>query len=411
MENLVKLYPGVRAVDGISFAIEPGEFFGFLGPNGAGKSTAIKILATLTRKTSGKVLVTGYDPDPDANPRAVRRAIGFAMQEVGLDDLATGRENLVLQGLLYGLSRDQTRRRSDEWLLDLLGLNGAPAGRKVGTYSGGMRRRLDLAMALVHRPKFLFLDEPTTGLDPQSRMAIWEHLEHLNREEGVTIFLTTQYMEEADRLCQRISIIDLGKLVAEGTPTSLKAEFPQAQMPGEGGRQEQTGIGHQAVIVKDDIGADVVNLSLDSDSGDADSGVGGFSRAQEMLEGWDSIEAVQPVNGGLSVHVKDGGAAIPRLLKLLGDGGILVTSLTLHQPTLDDVFLKHTGRSMRVEDTRGEALAGFHRALQGRRRQCIGRPSVGSSDLLPLSREPAQHLSGAHSPYPAPYNTRLLFRY
>ena len=380
MENLVKLYPGVRAVDGISFAIEPGEFFGFLGPNGAGKSTAIKILATLTRKTSGKVLVTGYDPD--ANPRAVRRAIGFAMQEVGLDDLATGRENLVLQGLLYGLSRDQTRRRSDE-LLDLLGLNGAPAGRKVGTYSGGMRRRLDLAMALVHRPKFLFLDEPTTGLDPQSRMAIWEHLEHLNREEGVTIFLTTQYMEEADRLCQRISIIDLGKLVAEGTPTSLKA----------------------------DIGADVVNLSLGSDSGDGDSGVGGFSRAQEMLEGWDSIEAVQPVNGGLSVHVKDGGAAIPRLLKLLGDGGILVTSLTLHQPTLDDVFLKHTGRSMRVEDTRGEALAGFHRALQGRRRQCIGRPSVGSSDLLPLSREPAQHLSGAHSPYPAPYNTRLLFRY
>ncbi len=333
VEDLVKLYPGVRAVDGISFAIEPGEFFGFLGPNGAGKSTTIKILATLTRKTSGKVLVTGYDPD--VNPSAVRRAIGFAMQEVGLDDLATGRENLVLQGLLYGLSRDQTRRRSDE-LLDLLGLNGAPAGRKVGTYSGGMRRRLDLAMALVHRPKLLFLDEPTTGLDPQSRMAIWEHLEHLNREEGVTIFLTTQYMEEADRLCQRISIIDLGKLVAESTPTSLKA----------------------------DIGADVVNLSLDSDSGDGD-----FSRAREILEGWDSIEAVQPVNGGLSVHVKDGGAAIPRLLKLLGDEGIQVTSLTLHQPTLDDVFLKHTGRSMRVEDARSEALAGFHRALQGRRRQ------------------------------------------
>ena len=229
VEDLVKLYPGVRAVDGISFAIQPGEFFGFLGPNGAGKSTTIKILATLTRKTSGEVTVAGFDPDE--NPHAVRRAIGFAMQEVGLDDLATGRENLVLQGLLYGLSRDQSRQRSDD-LLDLLGLSGPPARRKVGTYSGGMRRRLDLAMALVHRPKLLFLDEPTTGLDPQSRLAIWEHLEHLNRDEGVTNFLTTQYMEEADRLCQRIAIIDLGRLVAEGTPTSLKA----------------------------DIGADVVNL-------------------------------------------------------------------------------------------------------------------------------------------------------
>ena len=220
VEELVKVYPGgTRAVEGIDFTVARGEFFGFLGPNGAGKTTTMKILSTLLKKTSGRVVIAGYDVDHD--PKSVRRAIGFAMQEVGLDDLSTGRDFLVLQGLLYGLSRAEARRRGEE-LLELVGLT-AVAKRKVGTYSGGMRRRIDLVAALMHRPPMLFLDEPTTGLDPQSRLAIWEYLSRLNRE-GVTIFLTTQMMEEADRLCQRIAIIDRGQIVADGSPQTLKAD-------------------------------------------------------------------------------------------------------------------------------------------------------------------------------------------
>ena len=212
VRDLVKVYPnGTRAVAGIDFDVPREEFFGFLGPNGAGKTTTMKILATLLRKTSGVVTVAGYDVDADS--KAVRRSIGFAMQEVGLDDLATGRDFLQLQGVLYGLSRREARRRADE-LLELVGLAHV-AGQRVGTYSGGMRRRIDLVGALMHDPDILFLDEPTVGLDPQSRLAMWEHLDDLNAK-GVTILLTTQVMEEADRLCRNIAIIDQGQIVAEG---------------------------------------------------------------------------------------------------------------------------------------------------------------------------------------------------
>ena len=219
VDNLVKVYRGgTRASSGLHFSVNEGEFVGFLGPNGAGKSTTMKVLSTLLKKTSGEVVVAGYNVDTE--PHQVRKSIGFAMQEVGLDDLATGWDFLVLQGLLYGLTRLQAKGRARE-LLELVGLVDV-AKRKVGTYSGGMRRRIDMVAALMHRPPILFLDEPTTGLDPQSRLAIWEHLVELKNQ--VTIFLTTQMMEEADRICQRIAIIDRGNIVAEGSPQSLKAE-------------------------------------------------------------------------------------------------------------------------------------------------------------------------------------------
>ncbi len=231
VDNLVKVYPGgTRALSGISFSVTKGEFVGFLGPNGAGKSTTMKILSTLLKKTSGEVAVDGHNVDTE--PHKVRKSIGFAMQEVGLDDLATGWDFLVLQGLLYGLTRSQSKLRAAE-LLELVGLADV-AKRKVGTYSGGMRRRIDMVAALMHSPPILFLDEPTTGLDPQSRLAIWEHLVELNNQ-GVTIFLTTQMMEEADRLCQRIAIIDRGNIVAEGSPQSLKSEITQVRCRGRRG--------------------------------------------------------------------------------------------------------------------------------------------------------------------------------
>ena len=221
VEQLVKVYQGgTKAVAGIDFTVSEGEFFGFLGPNGAGKSTTIKILSTLLKKTSGHVSVAGHDIDHAA--MEVRRSIGVAMQEVGLDDLTKGRDFLVMQGLLHGQSRKEAQRRASE-LLALVELDYA-AQRKVGTYSGGMRRRIDLISALMHSPSLLFLDEPTTGLDPQSRLAMWDHLQDLNRH-GITIFLTTQMMEEADRLCGRLAIIDQGQLVAEGTPEALKDQL------------------------------------------------------------------------------------------------------------------------------------------------------------------------------------------
>ena len=223
VENLVKIYPGdVKALSGIDFNVGRGEFFGFLGPNGAGKSTTIKILSTLLKKTSGRVSVAGFDLEESSSSMKVRRTIGFAMQEVGLDDLSSGRDFLVMQGLLYKLGRREASKRA-EALLELVGLTDV-AGRKVGTYSGGMRRRIDLAGALVHRPEVLFLDEPTTGLDPQSRLAIWDHLNELH-SQGTTILLTTQMMDEADQLCQRLAIIDNGLIVAEGSPETLKDEM------------------------------------------------------------------------------------------------------------------------------------------------------------------------------------------
>ena len=331
VDQLKKVYPGgVRAVAGIDFAVTKGEFFGFLGPNGAGKTTTMKVLSTLLKKTSGRVVVAGHDVDRE--PDEVRRSIGFAMQEVGLDDLATGEDFLALQGVLYGLSRHQARRRALE-LLELVGLTSVRR-RRVGTYSGGMRRRIDLVAALIHSPPLLFLDEPTTGLDPQSRLGIWEYLEELNGR-GVTIFLTTQMMEEADRLCNRIAIIDQGSIVIEGAPEVLKS----------------------------DVGGDVIHLNVDqADEGEAG---GNVERAKELLLAHEDILDASARDGTIAVTAQNGNAAVPEVVRLLDENGVRVTELSVATPSLDDVFLKHTGRTIRDEGTSGDAGDQVMRAWLG----------------------------------------------
>ena len=329
--DLVKVYPGGnKAVSGIDFTVGHGEFFGFLGPNGAGKTTTMKILSTLLRKTSGRAVVAGFDVDKQ--PKAVRKNIGFAMQEVGLDDLATGKDFLVLQGVLYGLSGRAARLRAGE-MLELIGLSSV-ARQKVGAYSGGMRRRIDLAAALMHSPPLLFLDEPTVGLDPQSRLAIWEHLTQINRQ-GVTIFLTTQMMEEADHLCERIAIVDRGQIVADGSPGSLKA----------------------------DVGGDVVHIALDPASVDADGKLA--NKAGELVRGLDYVDSVNSAEAAISITVKDGSAAVPGLVLLLHENLIPIASLSVASPTLDDVFLKQTGRTIRSEEASGDEAAQMMRPMMG----------------------------------------------
>ena len=331
VRDLVKVYPnGTRAVAGIGFDVPREEFFGFLGPNGAGKTTTMKILATLLRKTSGTVTVGGHDVDADS--KAVRRSIGFAMQEVGLDDLATGRNFLQLQGVLYGLSRREARRRADE-LLELVGLTHV-AGQRVGTYSGGMRRRIDLVGALMHDPDILFLDEPTVGLDPQSRIAMWEHLDDLNKK-GTTILLTTQVMEEADRLCRNIAIIDHGQIVASGSPESLKSE----------------------------VGGDVVQIVLNGSDDGPDDALN--EKAEGLVRRQRYVDAVNRADGGIAITVKNGSAAVPELVSLLHDNRVPVASLTVARPTLDDVFLKHTGRTIRAEEATGDEVGEMMRPLMG----------------------------------------------
>ena len=331
VRDLVKVYQnGTRAVAGIDFDVPREEFFGFLGPNGAGKTTTMKILATLLRKTSGTVTVAGYDVDGDS--KAVRRSIGFAMQEVGLDDLATGRDFLQLQGVLYGLSRREARRRADE-LLELVGLAHV-AGQRVGTYSGGMRRRIDLVGALMHDPDLLFLDEPTVGLDPQSRLAMWEHLDDLNAK-GVTILLTTQVMEEADRLCRNIAIIDQGQIVAEGSPESLKSE----------------------------VGGDVVQIVLNGSGDGPDDALN--ERAEGLVRQQRYVDGVSRADGGIAITVKNGSAAVPDLVSLLHDNRVPVASLSVARPTLDDVFLKYTGRTIRAEEATGDEVGEMMRPMMG----------------------------------------------
>ena len=331
VRDLVKVYPnGTRAVAGIDFDVPREEFFGFLGPNGAGKTTTMKILATLLRKTSGSVSVAGHDVDADS--KAVRRNIGFAMQEVGLDDLASGRDFLQLQGVLYGLSRREARKKADE-LLELVGLANV-AGQRVGTYSGGMRRRIDLVGALMHDPDILFLDEPTVGLDPQSRIAIWEHLDDLNAR-GVTILLTTQVMEEADRLCRDIAIIDHGRIVARGSPESLKSE----------------------------VGGDVVQIVLNGSDDGPDDALN--ERAEGLVRQQAYVDAVNRADGGIAITVKNGSAAVPELVSLLHDNRVPVASITVARPTLDDVFLKHTGRTIRAEEATGDEVGEMMRPLMG----------------------------------------------
>ena len=305
VEQLVRDFKkGPRAVDGIDLAVSPGEIYGFLGPNGAGKSTTVLMLTTLLPPTSGRASVGGYDIVRQGSQ--VRATIGAALQEAALDAILTGREHLMLQGTLQGLSASERRRRTDA-LLQRVGLTEA-ADRRVGGYSGGMKRRLDLALALVHSPRILFLDEPTTGLDPQSRSALWEEVARLARDEGMTVFLTTQYLEEADVLADRIGIIDHGHIVAEGTPARLKAE----------------------------IGSPTVEVTpTEPESGD---------RMAELLSGFGEMR--RNGNGSVTVQLPGGEAELAEIVRILDRADLHVQTLQLHQPSLDDVFLAKTGRKL-----------------------------------------------------------------
>jgi ABC-2 type transport system ATP-binding protein len=295
---------GIKAVDGVDLEVAGGEIYGFLGPNGAGKTTMVRMLTTLLRPTGGRAAVAGFDVAED--PGAVRRKIGVALQEAALDPLMTGRELLELQATLHGISRREGALKG-QWLLDRVGLTMA-ADRRVGTYSGGMRRRLDLAAALVPTPEVLFLDEPTTGLDPVSRKAIWEEVRKLN-QEGTTIFLTTQYLEEADQLADRVGIISGGKLVAEGTPQALKSE----------------------------VGRPHLELCLVDQQGNE-------SRAEQVLSRFG--RPLPAHDGTLMVELQNGSSEIGPIVVALSREGLDVESLDLVQPTLDDVFVQKTGQHL-----------------------------------------------------------------
>ncbi len=312
-EGLVRTFPGVRAVDGIDLAIERGRVFGFLGANGSGKTTTIRMLTTLLRPTAGRAFVDGLDVQH--HPNEVRRRIGVALQEAGLDDLQTGRELLTLQGRLQGMSRAEVGPRIDE-LLAIVELEDS-ADRKIGTYSGGMQRRLDLASALVHTPTIVFLDEPTSGLDPISREALWRYVERLNREEGVTLFLTTQYLEEADRLANEVAIIDAGRIVASGSPSALKAT----------------------------IGSDVVSLHIE----DGEEASQAVERASERIRALPGLEELRRTEDALVVYIREGSQMIAPIVTIANETGLSVLEITLHQPTLDDVFLRATGRRLEVD--------------------------------------------------------------
>jgi ABC-2 type transport system ATP-binding protein len=304
-EGLVREFKkGPRAVDGIDLRVDPGEIYGFLGPNGAGKSTTVLMLTTLLPPTAGTARVAGFDVVREG-PK-VRARIGAALQEAALDALLTGREHLRLQCTLQGIPRRDRQRRT-QLLLERVGLTQA-ADRKVGGYSGGMKRRLDLALALVHEPRVLFLDEPTTGLDPQSRSALWDEVARLARENGVTVFLTTQYLEEADRLAQRVGIIDHGRIVAEGTPAALKAEIGRPRLD--------------------------VEPAEPDDRGAIESLLGRFG---EPTAGPSTV---------VSVRLRNGEVPLADVVRLLDAERISVANLLLHAPTLDDVFLAKTGRSL-----------------------------------------------------------------
>ncbi|MBA2174398.1 ATP-binding cassette domain-containing protein [Halobacillus locisalis] len=304
VEHLSKTFKkgNVQAVRDVSFEVEEGEFFAFLGPNGAGKSTTVQILTTLINATGGKALVAGHDVVKE--PDEVRRYIGVALQETGVDPDLTGRELLELQARIFGFNKEGSRKRSVD-LLDIVQLT-EDADRRVGNYSGGMRRRLDLALTLVNEPKILFLDEPTTGLDPSNRMAIWKELRRLNEENGTTIFLTTQYLEEADSLAHRISIINRGEIVATGTPKELKSQ----------------------------IGNDLITLTFKT-KGDLD-------RAEEVLTRSVGEREVIVQNSKLTIYVDDGAQEMVEIVRMLDQEEVEVDSVNLSSPTLDDIFLKIT---------------------------------------------------------------------
>jgi ABC-2 type transport system ATP-binding protein len=310
VRDVVRTFGAVRALDGVSLAFEPGIVYGLLGPNGAGKTTLIRVLATLLAPDSGSVEVAGVDVVRD--PTAARARIGLAGQFAAVDEYLSGRENVVMVGRLYGLPGREARRRADE-VLERIGLTEA-AGRRVGTYSGGMRRRLDLAASLVGRPQVMFLDEPTTGIDPRNRKDLWDMIEDLV-ETGTTVLLTTQYLEEADRLADRIGVIDHGRIISEGTSDELK----------------------------DTLGGEVLELG---------TAVEQRATAVEVLTRLTGDEpAVDPTTGALRVPARDGAQTVVEAIVALDGAGVTPTGLALHKPTLDDVFLSLTGDQPTTRET------------------------------------------------------------
>jgi ABC-2 type transport system ATP-binding protein len=306
--QLAKTYPpDVRALAGVTFSVPAGTIFALLGPNGAGKSTTVKILTTLTRPDSGSALVAGIDVV--AEPQRVRHAIGVVGQRHGADPEATGRENLILQGEFYGITGTDLRRRAAE-SLERFGLQDA-ADRLVKTYSGGMQRRLDVAMGLLHNPRVLFLDEPTTGLDPEARTEMWHEIERLARDEQMTILMTTHYLDEADRLAEAVAIVDRGRIVAQGTPDQLKGE-----------------------LQGDAIEVELVDAPVDD-------------RAQRSLEGLSALRDVRLEGRRLHARSADGSGALPAVISALETDGLGVASATVAGPSLDDVYLRHAGRAWR----------------------------------------------------------------
>ena len=304
--DLVKTYPGgVRALDGLSFAVDSGTIFGLLGPNGAGKSTTVKLLTMLSRPDSGEALVAGHDVLRE--PELVRRAIGVVSQRSGVDREATGRENLTLQGQIHGLRGDELRARVSE-LLERFGLAEA-ADRLARTYSGGMQRRLDIAMALVHHPQVLFLDEPTTGLDPEVRAALWDEISRLANQEGLTILLTTHYLEEADQLARRVAIVDRGRIVAEGSPEQLKGE----------------------------LRGDAVQVELAAPEANG--------RVHNALARLANVREVTVEGRVLRARADDGPTAVPAVLAALESAGVQAASVTIARPSLADVYLRYAGRT------------------------------------------------------------------
>ncbi|HEY2327506.1 MAG TPA: ATP-binding cassette domain-containing protein [Gaiellaceae bacterium] len=312
VEDLRKHYGDVQALDGVTFGVREGEVFGLLGPNGAGKSTTVRVLVTLTHPDSGSASVAGHDVLREQS--AVRKAIGYVPQDSGVDQFGTGRENLMLQGRIQGMGGASLRNRTDE-LLELVGIADA-ADRIVKTYSGGMRRRLDIALGLVHRPRVLFLDEPTTGLDPEARVAMWDEVQRLAEAESLTILLTTHYLEEADQLADRLAIVSQGKIVVEGTPAELKARLQ----------------------------GDAVHVELEN---------GAVDRAQAVLASVGARPEQVVGESTIISRVENGGRAVPGILSALEGAGIGVASVAVARPSLDEVYLHFTGRDFSTEDRGG----------------------------------------------------------
>jgi len=323
--GLTKRFSELTAVDHVSFEVRRGEIFGFLGPNGAGKTTTIRMLTTLLKPSEGTAEVWGHDILKERD--AVRKSIGIVFQDPSLDDLLTGRENLEFHGRIYGIPKAERKRRIKD-LLELAQLS-ERADDLVRTYSGGMRRRLEIARGLMHHPKVLFLDEPTLGLDPQTRRAVWRYIQRMNKDEGVTIFLTTHYMEEADYLCDRIAIIDYGRIVALDTPEKLKSY----------------------------IGGEVVHLKTSETN----------QKIMEKLSEEDFVQDIRMFREGFVLTVKNGQRAVPRLIEAATQLGVTVEECSIHRPNLEDVFLHYTGRRIREESSEKPAFRAMGRKRMRRR--------------------------------------------